>query len=81
MTVPGSCNKSCSHIFYLRTIFSYHFRIIAIIPGAKNIEREIWELLGVEFINHPNLIRFLLSKEYPTGEYPLRKKRLDSKKA
>ena len=47
-----------------------------IIPGAKNIEREIFEMFGVTFLNHPNLRRFLLGKEFPEGEYPLRKKRI-----
>ncbi len=38
------------------------------------IEREIWEMLGVNFIGHPNLKRLLLAEDWPEGEYPLRHK-------
>lgn len=44
--------------------------------GAEWIEREIYELLGIRFKNHPNLKRFLLPEDWPDGEYPLRSKRL-----
>lgn len=47
--------------------------IAPIFPGAEWIEREIWELLGINFIGHPNLKRLLLSDEWPEGKYPLRK--------
>jgi NADH:ubiquinone oxidoreductase subunit C len=36
-------------------------------------EREIYDMLGVEFRGHPNLTRLLLAKEWPEGVYPLRK--------
>lgn len=49
--------------------------ISGIIRGAEWIEREMWELLGVNFIGHPNLKHLLLIDEWPEGEYPLRKKR------
>lgn len=42
--------------------------------GAEWIEREIWELLGVDFIGHPNLKHLLLVDEWPEGKYPLRHK-------
>jgi len=42
--------------------------------GAEWIEREIWELLGVNFKGHPNLKRLLLSEEWPQGKHPLRHK-------
>ncbi len=41
--------------------------------GAEWIEREIHELLGVNFIGHPNLKRLLLPDDWPDGIYPLRK--------
>lgn len=41
-------------------------------PGAEWIEREMWELLGINFIGHPNLKHLLLIDEWPEGEYPLR---------
>lgn len=42
-------------------------------PAAEWIEREIWELLGVEFIHHPDLRHLLLDDDWPEGDYPLRK--------
>jgi Ni,Fe-hydrogenase III component G len=50
-------------------------RISSLAPvfkGANWIEREIHELLGIDFIGHPNLKRLLLAKEWPEGVYPLR---------
>jgi NADH:ubiquinone oxidoreductase subunit C len=46
--------------------------IANIFPGAEWIEREMWELLGINFIGHPNLKRLLLADEWPEGKYPLR---------
>jgi len=46
--------------------------ITPIIIGAEWIEREMWELLGVNFIGHPNLKHLLLIDEWPEGDYPLR---------
>jgi len=43
-----------------------------VFPAAEWIEREMWELLGINFIGHPNLKRLLLSDEWPQGKYPLR---------
>lgn len=47
--------------------------IATLFPGADWIEREIWELLGVNFSGHPNLKHLLLIDEWPQGEYPLRR--------
>lgn len=47
--------------------------LAALFPAAEWIEREIWELLGINFIGHPNLKRLLLAEEWPQGKYPLRK--------
>jgi len=44
-------------------------------PAAEWIEREIWEMLGINFIGHPHLKRLLLADEWPQGEYPLRHSR------
>ncbi len=46
--------------------------ITPIIAGANWIEREIAELLGVNFLNHPNPERLLLAEDWPEGKYPLR---------
>ncbi|MFQ5867264.1 MAG: NADH-quinone oxidoreductase subunit C [bacterium] len=47
--------------------------VTPIIKGAEWIEREIHELLGVNFRNHPNLKRLLLFEDWPEGKYPLRR--------
>lgn len=46
--------------------------IASIISGANWIEREIAELLGVKFLNHPDPGRLLLADDWPEGNYPLR---------
>ncbi|MFH1128370.1 MAG: NADH-quinone oxidoreductase subunit C [Candidatus Omnitrophota bacterium] len=46
--------------------------ITPIFPGAEWIEREIWEMLGIKFIGHPNLKRLLLAEDWPQGNYPMR---------
>jgi NADH:ubiquinone oxidoreductase subunit C len=43
-----------------------------VFKGANWIEREMWELLGIEFTGHPNLQRLLLADEWPKGVYPLK---------
>jgi len=47
--------------------------IATFLPGAEWIEREIHELLGVEFIGHPKMEKLLTSDDWPEGRYPLRK--------
>jgi len=48
---------------------------LAVISEAFEwIEREIWEMLGIKFIGHPNLKRLLLAEDWPEGKYPLRQK-------
>ncbi len=47
--------------------------IAPIIKGAEWIEREMWELLGINFIGHPNLTHLLLIDDWPEGKFPLRK--------
>ena len=42
-------------------------------PAAEWIEREMWELLGLEFVDHPDMRHLLLSDDWPEGNYPLRK--------
>jgi len=44
-----------------------------IIKGAEFIEREMRDLLGIEFQGHPNPTRLILSDDWPDGVYPLRR--------
>jgi len=44
-----------------------------IIEGANWVEREIHEILGINFKGHPDLRRLLLPDEWPDGVYPLRR--------
>lgn len=44
-----------------------------VFTAAHWIEREIHELLGINFIGHPQLKRLLLPEDWPEGVYPLRK--------
>ena len=43
------------------------------IKGTEWIEREIHELLGVNFRNHPNMVHLILPDDWPEGNYPLRR--------
>lgn len=47
--------------------------ITPIIPGAEWIEREMHDLEGIDFKNHPCLKRLILADDWPEGVYPLRK--------
>ncbi|MBL7084633.1 MAG: NADH-quinone oxidoreductase subunit C [Candidatus Omnitrophica bacterium] len=42
------------------------------IEATNWIEREIHELLGINFRGHPDLRKLLLSDDWPEGVYPLR---------
>jgi Ni,Fe-hydrogenase III component G len=47
--------------------------VAPICTGIEWIEREIWELLGVRFCNHPDMRHLLLKDDWPEGQYPLRR--------
>jgi NADH-quinone oxidoreductase subunit C len=47
--------------------------ITSLVPGVVLYEREIHDLLGVNFIGHPDLSRLILPDDWPEGVYPLRK--------
>lgn len=49
--------------------------ITDLVPSAVLYEREIHELLGVNFEGHPNLIPLVLPEGWPKDVYPLRKER------
>ncbi len=48
--------------------------LTSVIGGTEWIEREIHELLGVNFRNHPDLRKLLMAEDWPPqGQYPLRR--------
>lgn len=47
--------------------------IAPFLPAAEWIEREIHDILGIDFRNHPDMRRLILSDDWPEGVYPLRK--------
>lgn len=48
--------------------------IAGMIEAASWIEREMSELMGIEFVGHPDMRRLLLtSDDWPDGVHPLRK--------
>lgn len=67
----------------LNIIISYRVRLpkdnlaidslAPVFEGANWIEREIHEMLGIDFKGHPELKRLLLPEEWPEGVYPLRR--------
>ena len=38
--------------------------LISVWPGCNYHERETWEMFGIEFLDHPNLSRFLLPEDW-----------------
>lgn len=44
-----------------------------VFEGANWIEREIHEILGINFKGHPDLRKLLLPDDWPQGVYPLRR--------
>jgi Ni,Fe-hydrogenase III component G len=45
--------------------------ISPIIPAAQWIEREMHDLLGIEFKGHPDMRRLILADDWPEGVHPL----------
>jgi Ni,Fe-hydrogenase III component G len=43
------------------------------LPAANWIEREIHELIGVDFLGHPNLVPLLTAESWPSDLHPLRR--------
>ena len=47
--------------------------LTSVFTAAQWIEREMHELLGINFVGHPDLKTLLLPEDWPEGVYPLRK--------
>jgi len=47
--------------------------IANVLPAANWIEREMHDLLGANFRNHPDMRRLILDDSWPEGLHPLRK--------
>jgi len=47
--------------------------IVSVTEAANWVEREIHDLLGVTFRNHPDMRRLILADDWPEGVYPLRR--------
>jgi Ni,Fe-hydrogenase III component G len=47
--------------------------VASICKGAEWIEREMWEMFGITFRNHPDMRHLLLLDNWPEGKYPLRR--------
>jgi Ni,Fe-hydrogenase III component G len=50
-----------------------------VVYGIEWIEREIMDLLGVKFLNHPKPETLLLAEDWPEGKYPLRRDFVEEK--
>lgn len=48
--------------------------LVPLFVAADWIEREMHELLGIVFLNHPNMRSLLSGGNWETGEYPYRNK-------
>jgi NADH-quinone oxidoreductase subunit C len=43
------------------------------LPAATWIEREMYDILGITFSNHPDPRRILMADDWPEGDYPFRR--------
>lgn len=50
------------------------------LPAANWIEREMHELLGIDFVGHPNLVPLLTAETWPSDLHPLRRDYADEHK-
>jgi Ni,Fe-hydrogenase III component G len=71
-----SFDEDCLTIVIRSEIDQSHLSIDSIspkIPAANWAERESHDMLGIDFIGHPDPRRLVLADDWPEGVYPLRK--------
>ena len=70
-------NDKSGHVINLHVILPHENPEIRSLTGvfsaAEWIEREIHELLGINFKGHPNLVPLISKDNWPEGTYPYRK--------
>ncbi len=70
-------NDTSGHVINLHVILPHENPEIESLTGVFSaagwIEREIHELLGIQFKGHPNLVPLLSEDNWPEGTYPYRK--------
>ncbi len=54
--------------------------LATLLPAANWIEREMHELLGIDFVGHPNLEPLLTAETWPSDLHPLRRDYADEHK-
>ena len=47
--------------------------VVDLFPSMSIHEREAHDMMGIMFLNNPDLSRFMLSEDWPKDVYPLRK--------
>lgn len=47
--------------------------VTPVMKAGEWIEREMWELLGIQFKGHPDMRKLLLPPDWPEGQCPLRR--------
>jgi Ni,Fe-hydrogenase III component G len=55
--------------------------LASFLPAANWIEREMHELLGIDFVGHPNLKPLLTAESWPAELHPLRRDYADEHKS
>jgi len=70
-------NDTDGHVINLHVVLPHDKpsvdSLTRLLSGAEWIEREMHELLGIEFRGHPNMVPLISEGNWPEGTYPYRK--------
>ena len=70
-------NDADGHVINLHVVLPHDKpsvdSLTRLLSGAEWIEREMHELLGIEFRGHPNMVPLISEGNWPEGTYPYRK--------